>query len=107
MTIEHELLRSDTWRALTASAVRAYIAIRAKYAGPGTADNIILTYEEAETTMGMSSATFGRALRELRNAGLITITPVGSAKRWTNIISIRSSFFDRAHRLSSPYRSQQ
>ena len=90
IAIENALLASEEWNGLSSRAIHVYILFRQKFNGKNE-DDISITYDEVRDKM--SSVKFSKALKELKDKGiLITVRP-GGFDRKCNIFSIRNRWF--------------
>lgn len=85
VALDHELLDSQAWRALTVHAWAAFICIKRKFNGKN-GDNLSFTFEEAHQIMHRN--TYAKVLNQLVDHGLIDIVKSGGLHNKPNIFSL-------------------
>lgn len=87
-SIEDHTLKDPQFLALPYSTRFVYLILRSKYRG-NNADNITLSYKEAESTWNMTRKTLSKALRGLVKAKLIVQVRKGGLPLYCSVYSLR------------------
>lgn len=90
--IEKALLQSPEFRGLSSKAVKVYLLIAEKQNGRN-ASNLSLTYSEVKDHM--ASATFAKALKELKDKEIIHVMRPGGLEKGCTIYSIANKWWRR------------
>jgi hypothetical protein len=80
-----EMIRSKAWQKLKHYSIRAYIEIALKYNGSNK-DNLSFTYREASRIMHRN--TYGKAITQLVEHGLIDVVRSGGLFNRCNIFGL-------------------
>jgi hypothetical protein len=78
INMPYNTLHSPAWRSLRGSAVKVWLELRTRFHG-GNNGQLILSYEEAASLLGLGKSTVKRALDELQDKGFIVRVREG---RW-------------------------
>jgi hypothetical protein len=84
--LHHYLLKTDSWKALSAAAVRVYIQIGSRYNGANNG-KLAFSVRDAAGECNLDKGTASRAFKELVDRGFIEETRHGGLSKKTRIAS--------------------
>ena len=76
VNMPYNTLHSPAWRTLSGPAVKVWFELRSRFHG-GNNGQLILSYEEAASLLGLGKSTVKRALDELQDKGFIVCVRQG------------------------------